>query len=301
MARFTRRDFLKTAGLTAAAVAIPGCSYFLTDKSGGKRQQPNILFIAIDDLNDWTSCLGGKLEVKTPNIDRLAKRGILFTNAHCSVPACNPSRVSVLTGIAPATSGILDNGQHWRQSPVLKNAITIPEHFRANGYRVVGGGKIFHCLSWTRTGGGTDENDFSVWDQYYPSKIKSMPDSVWPAGAKIDQNDTVTWEPFVKGGKEQHPPYYFDWGTTEYSDDQMADFRVVNWAVSELKKKHKNPFFLAAGIFRPHIPWFVPKEYYDMYPLDRIQLTIVRENDLDDCPPIVKLLQKGLAEMDCGK
>jgi arylsulfatase A-like enzyme len=288
MARLTRRNFLKTAGLTAAAATIPGCSYFLPDKSGERRQQPNILFIAIDDLNDWTGCLGGNLHAKTLNIDRLAKQGTLFTNAHCSAPACNPSRTSVLTGIAPAASGIPDNGHHWRLSPGFKDAVTIPEHFRANGYYVSGGGKIFHCLSWSRTGEGADQNDFSIWDKYFPSKQRSMPDSVWPAGAKIDQNDTVTWQPLANGPKEQRPPYYFDWGQMDYPDSQMPDYKVASWAIGELKKNHKKPFFLAAGFSAPHIPWFVPKEYYDMYPLGQIQLPPVMENDLDDCSPVGK-------------
>jgi arylsulfatase A-like enzyme len=288
MKNISRRYFLKAAGLTAAAVTIPGCSYFLPDKSGERRQQPNILFIAIDDLNDWTGCLGGNLQAKTPNIDRLAKSGVLFTNAHCSAPACSPSRTSVLTGIAPATSGILDNGHHWRLSPGFKDAVTIPEHFRANGYYVSGGGKIFHCLSWSRTGEGADQNDFSIWDQYFPSGTKSIPDFTWSADAKIDQDDTVSWPPLANGPKEQRPPYYFDWAQMDYPDSQMPDYKVASWAISELKKNHKKPFFLAAGFSAPHIPWFVPKEYYDMYPLDQIQLPPVMENDLDDCPPVGK-------------
>jgi arylsulfatase A-like enzyme len=285
MAKLTRRDFLKTAGLTAAAATIPGCSYFNFGAPSEKGRQPNILFIAVDDLNDWTGCLGGNLQAITPNIDRLARQGVLFTNAHCSAPTCNPSRVSVLTGIAPATFGKLDGSRHWRQSPILAGATTIPEHFRANGYRVAGGGKIFDCLSWTRIGQGKDQNDFTIWDEYFPSRARSMPETVWPAGAKIGQNETVSWEVIVKGEKEQRPPYVFDWGQTEYPDDQMADFKVINWAIGELKKKHKNPFFLAAGIFRPHIPWFVPGQYYDMHPLDRIELPAIKENDLDDCSP----------------
>jgi arylsulfatase A-like enzyme len=288
MKKLTRRTFLKTVGLTTAAISIPGCSRFLTTVESRSSRQPNILFIVIDDVGDQITCLGGKPEAKTPNIDSIAKRGILFTNAHCSVPDCNFSRVSVLTGIGPAAFGVLDSSQNWRQSPVLKDAVTIPEHFRANGYRVIGGGKIFNCLTWTRTGEGTDQNDFSIWDQYFPSKTKSIPDSVWPAGTKIDPNDTAIWQPQANGDKEQRPPYYFDWAPMDYPDDQMADYKVVSWAISELKKNHKNPFFLAAGISAPHIPWFVPKEYFDMYSLDQIQLPIIKENDLDDCPPAAK-------------
>ena len=82
-----------------------------------KEPSPNVLFIAVDDLNDWVNCMGGRKGVHTPNLDRLAARGTLFTNAHCSAPACNPSRVAVMTGVAPASSGVYNNGQDWRRSP----------------------------------------------------------------------------------------------------------------------------------------------------------------------------------------
>ena len=99
----------------------------------------NVLFIAVDDLNDWVNCMGGREGVHTPNMDRLAKRGVLFTNAHCSAPSCNPSRVSIMTGVSPSTSGVYNNGQDWRSSPALATAVTLPEHLRANGYSAYGG------------------------------------------------------------------------------------------------------------------------------------------------------------------
>ncbi|SVB87029.1 uncharacterized protein METZ01_LOCUS239883, partial [marine metagenome] len=95
--------------------------------------RPNVLFIAVDDLNDWVNCMGGRKGVHTPNFDRLATRGTLFTNAHCAAPACNPSRVAVMTGVAPSSSGVYNNGQDWRRSPRLAEAVTLPEHFRASG------------------------------------------------------------------------------------------------------------------------------------------------------------------------
>jgi len=104
--------------------------------------KPNVLFIGVDDLNNWTGCLGGHPDVKTPNIDRLARRGVLFANAHSSAPLCNPSRTSLITGILPSTSGIYTNKEPWR--PVLPNAVTLPQYFIAQGYRVAGSGKIEH-------------------------------------------------------------------------------------------------------------------------------------------------------------
>ena len=95
------------------------------------KERPNVLFIAVDDLNDWVGCLGGHPQVRTPNIDRLARRGVLFSNAHCQAPICNPSRVSLLTGVRPATSGVYELSQPHHLSPVLKDAVTLPAHFKA--------------------------------------------------------------------------------------------------------------------------------------------------------------------------
>lgn len=113
------------------------------DIDAAEAKQPNVLFIAVDDLNDWISCLGGHPDCKTPNIDRLASRGVLFTNAHCAAPACNPSRAALMTGVRPSSSGVYLNSQPWR--PVMPDAVTLPQHFRNNGYEAIGSGKI---LSW---------------------------------------------------------------------------------------------------------------------------------------------------------
>ena len=117
-----RRTFLRLATAGVATTLVPT---FATAGQAGAGNRPNVLFIAIDDLNDWIGCLGGHPDAKTPNLDRLASRGVLFTNAHCSAPACNPSRASLMTGILPSTSGVYHNPHPWRKSPVLKNAVLI--------------------------------------------------------------------------------------------------------------------------------------------------------------------------------
>ena len=122
--------------LSLAALFVP------SRPTSAAEARPNILFIAVDDLNNWTGCLGGHPGVKTPHIDRLAARGLLFTHAYCAAPACNPSRAALLTGVRPSTSGVYHNDQDWR--PPLKDATTLTQHFMANGYHAVGGGKIFH-------------------------------------------------------------------------------------------------------------------------------------------------------------
>ena len=107
-----RRHFLST--LAAAPLLAQG-----------SKPKQNVLFISIDDLNDWIGCLGGHPDAKTPNLDRLAARGVLFTNSHCNAPLCNPSRASIMTGLRPSTTGIYDNGQPMRKSPVIAKATTV--------------------------------------------------------------------------------------------------------------------------------------------------------------------------------
>lgn len=126
--------------IPAALVVLMGMAVaFSADASDRKL---NVLFIAVDDLNDWTGFLGGYPGLKTPNLDRLAGRGTFFSRAYCSAPACNPSRASLLCGVRPSTSGVYHNRNPWRQQ--LPDEVTLPQHFMANGYKVWGGGKIFH-------------------------------------------------------------------------------------------------------------------------------------------------------------
>lgn len=263
----SRRDFIRTAAVGAAGMAMP--SRLLPQ---AETRRPNVLFISVDDMNYWTNCLGNyRGKIHTPNLDRLAAKGVLFANAHCAAPSCNPSRTSLMTGIRPSTSGVYNNTHNWRDSPVLKNAVTIPAHFRDNGYDTRGGGKIFHALSWVRTSYGLDQNDFGAWDEYFPSKTRSMPETWWPKGAVEDAVGTVTWNPVYTGNAGARPPYYFDWQAIPDADEsRLGDHKVVDWAIGELKKQHDKPFFLGVGLYKPHIPWFVPKKYFDLYPLDEI-------------------------------
>ena len=245
---------------------------------------PNVLFIAVDDLNDWVNCMGGRREVHTPNLDRLAKRGMLFTNAHCAAPACNPSRVAIMTGVAPSSSGVYNNGQDWRKSPRLTDAVTIPEHFRKGGYTAFGGGKIFHCLSWISGGYGKQQNEAKLWDHYWPSADSPMPDPQWPKAtqAKRGTNGYLYSKPIAIG---KRPPHFFDWAPDDQPESQTADHQVVDWAAGELARKHSKPFFLAVGFFRPHIPWYAPEKYFDLYPEDKVFLPKILKDDLQDVPP----------------
>jgi len=251
------------------------------------RERPNVLFIAIDDMNDWVHCLDGRKGVETPHLDQLVKEGVLFSNAHCSAPACCPSRASLMTGVRPSTSGVYANSDVWRNAPALDTAQTIPEYFRQIGYTTKGGGKIFHALSWIRTAYGIDQNDPSIWDEYFPSKERSLPESIWPESARKDSNGTVFWEPMAGGKTEHRPAWFFDYGPLG-QEEQMADYKVVDWALKELHKEHKKPLFLAVGLFRPHIPWFVPQKYFDRYPLEEVTLPKIRKDDLEDVSPVTE-------------
>ena len=167
--------------------------------------RPNILFIAVDDLNDWVGHLGGHPQSKTPNIDRLATRGVSFTMAYCNAPLCNPSRVSLFTGVLPSHSGVYGNGERMRDK--IPDTVTLMQHLRkAGGYSVRGGGKTFH---------GSGPYDPDSWD-YYHTPRRSR-----PIGKRDDGLPKGAWAP---------------WGPLDVEDSEMFDVKNVNWAISELEK-----------------------------------------------------------------
>jgi arylsulfatase A-like enzyme len=227
--------------------------------------KPNVLFIAVDDLNDWIGCLGGHPQTLTPNIDRLAKSGVLFTNAHCAAPACNPSRTAVMTGRSPHRSGLYANGQKMRQ--VLPEAELLPRYFTKHGYWSAGSGKILHYFI-----------DAASWDEYFPSKQNEnpFPRTLYPKKRPVS---------LPRGGPWQYVET--DWAALDATDEEFGgDWLVSKWIGEQLAKQHDKPFFLACGIYRPHEPWFVPKKYFEKFPLDNIQLPPgYKEEDLGDLPP----------------
>jgi arylsulfatase A-like enzyme len=250
-------------------ITILACSGTLAAKPSVEAPL-NVIFIAVDDLNTSPVLFEGELQVETPNIDRLARKGVRFTNAHCAAPACNPSRASVISGIAPFTSGVYLNRQDWRENVMLKDWETLPQHFQKNGYKTLGGGKIYHAHSLNKDAfaGFLDPR---YWDAYYPSKEQQMPIELAP-------------EQFPVNGNEKFYNGYFDWDAMDIEDDEMADAKVVRWAEEQLSQAHDKPLFLAVGIYRPHVPWWTPAKYFDIHPIDEIVLPEVLENDLDDVP-----------------
>jgi arylsulfatase A-like enzyme len=227
--------------------------------------KPNILFIAIDDLRDWVRYLGYE-QVKTPNLDRLAARGVTFTHAYCASPVCNPSRTALMSGQRSSTTGVYSNGIDWRQHVTVP---TLNEHFRANGYYVCGAGKIYH-------GGYPRDAD---WDEYFHPREGDADDVENPAKGKKAKKAKITSDATSDGvGGIRFKPL-------NVNDEDMVDYASVSYALKQLNRSHDKPLFLACGLHKPHMGWDVPKKYYDMYPLDKIQLPKVLETDLDDIPP----------------
>jgi arylsulfatase A-like enzyme len=238
-------------GLALAVAFLAPLRKVTADNSPGRSGKPNVLFIAVDDLNHWVHYLGRNEQAKTPHLDRLAKRGLRFTHAYCAAPVCNPSRAALMSGLLPSTSGVYDNGTDWRK--FISEKLPLTTHFRANGYWVGGAGKIYH-ESYRR-------------------------DSEWDAYLQKDGG-----EPQPKGGDTGVGGIRF--APLDCKDEDMKDYRIVTWAIEQLQKKHDKPFFLACGVHKPHMPWNVPQKYYDLYPLDQIKLPPVLDTDLDDIPPV---------------
>ena len=226
--------------------------------------KPNVLFIAVDDLNDWIGCMGGHPQARTPNLDRLAASGILFNNAHCAAPSCNPSRTAIFTGLSPHRSGIYRNNQKMREA--LPNTEILPKTFSRAGWWAGGSGKMLHYFIDARS-----------WDEYFPKKETEspFPRTLYPEKRPV----SIPREPWQY--------VETDWAALDSTDEEYGgDFLVTQWVGEKLGKKHDKPFFLACGIYRPHEPWFVPKKYFEPFPLDKIQLPPgYKADDLDDLPP----------------
>ena len=229
---------------------------------------PDVLFITIDDLNDWVGVLGGHPQAVTPNIDALAARGMLFTNAHVPSALCNPSRTAIFTGLAPSTTGVYGNSPDWRTVERLDGIPTIPRYFRDRGYRTLGAGKLFHAHTYS-VAGFSGYNDLSAWDAYYPSLDRQLPDEVRPLNRPANGNP-LSWN--------------IDWAGLVTEDSAMGDGQVVGWGQQQLVAAGDEPRFVAIGIYRPHPPWYVPQKYLDLYPLEDVELPRVLETDLDDVP-----------------
>ncbi len=240
---------------------------FACTNSKKEAKQPNVFFIAIDDMNDWTTLFDPSNPIKTPNLERLAKRGQFFTNAYCAVAACNPSRTAILTGLKPTTSGVYSNRQEWKK--LLPDVVTLPQYFNINGYTTRGGGKIFHHGKT-----GEDRADNPSFQEFFRLQLHANYPGTNYNGYREDQEGVgPLWRPA------------FDWGVHDV--EKQTDEYTVEY-VNRVMEEHpvNEPLFLAAGIFRPHLPFWAPPETFERYPLDETRQPPMPENDLDDVPPI---------------
>jgi len=237
--------------------------------------KPNVLFLCVDDWNDWVGCLGDG-SVHTPNMDRLAAMGTLFTNAHCAAPVCNPSRAAVMSGFRPSTTGVYENGSPL-QLALPKGHLTVPQYFRKHGYVSHGSGKIYHDQIGFNF--PKDWDHYFLWNETYRSWA-------WECGYSRPPDPQPDPRPFAKITSKTKRN--FDFAPLACEDSEMPDFKSTDYAVQFLKQEHDRPFFLAVGQFKPHLPWFAPKKYFDLYPIEDIQLPPVLEGDIDDLPPIAK-------------
>ncbi len=232
---------LPTLGLTLLLTVSVG--------NAADTKKPNVLFIAVDDLNDWVGFLDGNAQTITPNLDRLAARGVKFNRAYCAAPLCNPSRTALMTGLRPSTSGVYTNNNDWR--PTISEDLPLTTTFRKAGYDVVGSGKIYH-ESFARR---------SEWDDFLAN----------PGKDPVPTGDTGV------GGIKFAP--------LDCKDEDLREWKVINYGIEQLQKKREKPLLLTVGLFKPHMPWNVPRKYYDLHPLDKIVLPEAPPEDLADIPP----------------
>ena len=258
-------------------------------------ERPNVLFIAVDDLNDWVGCIEGHPQAKTPNLDRLAARGVLFTNAHCVAPACNPSRAAVFSGRMPQVTGVWSN-QSGMLGRVYPDARLLSTAFSQSGYLTLGTGKLLHS-------GGRDSFDdyFSVEQRWSPLTKKAVEytdEEVHTKGTdnprhvcKNSRGHTVIL-PLNRMPSDRKPDARagesFDWGPFDVPESDFGDAQITDWAIEKMKRTHDKPFFLGVGYYRPHLPLWAPQEYFDRFTNSPGRLPPIKEDDLDDLSPTAR-------------
>lgn len=245
----------------------------------GRGERPDVLLIMVDDLNGMIEPLGDPQAI-TPNMTELASRGMTFTNAYTIGPQCNVIRTASLFGVLPSSSGVYSNAQDWRQMEVFEDKPSLPRHFRESGYLSFGSGKIFHAHTFFANG-HPGFNDVLAWDDFWPALDWQLPDEIKPANVN------------------QLP---FNWGEVVSTFDATIDGMTTNYVIRRMEETNalNQSRFMGAGIYRPHAPWYNPTEFFDLYPLESVQLPPYMENDLDDIDPAHHSTQRMLPIMEAG-
>ena len=261
-----RSTFTKAAGFLAA-IFFCGAGVEAGDDPAATPTPPrrDVLLIVSDDLNTALGCYGHPL-VKSPQIDRLASRGVRFDRAYCQFPLCNPSRTSFLTGLRPNTTGVVDNQLRFRDR--VPEAVTLPQLFRKNGYVAARIGKLYHYN--VPKGIGTDGlDDPASWDEVGNPKGRDV----------ADESDIATIKPGTGFGAT------LSWLAAEGTDGMQTDGMTADAAVRFLERHQEGPFFLAVGFFRPHTPYVAPRSYFKLYPTEQLTPLSDPEDERKDIPP----------------
>jgi len=241
---------------------ILGLFFVAIQTLNAQEKQPNILFIAIDDMNDWTGFLGGHPDAKTPNLDKIADMGINFTNAHVPAPGCSPSRNAILYGIEPFNSGLYPFYDHGIHKQLMNTYTSLPRLLKENGYQTFGAGKIHHG----------NLKDPREWTEYHdPKAIKK---------------EFRPGEGYIKGKDAK-----YSFRPTLNPDKEHKDHQFASFGIEKLQQKHDKPFFLAVGIVKPHLPFDAPARFFDQLPKN-ITIDNYKKDDLNDIPQAGKKLVK---------
>ncbi|PHQ32124.1 sulfatase-like hydrolase/transferase [Rhodopirellula bahusiensis] len=226
-----------------------------------KTNRPNVLFITVDDLNDWVGCLGGNPDAQTPNLDRFAQQSVLFNNAHCQVALCYASRASFMTGMYASKTGIYNNSSKSAHD-AYHRAKQMPVWFGDSGYRTMCMGKIYH----------NDHGKKAYWDEIGPKTLRWGPEP--PNGRQFAKR-------FGKDAQDS-----LAWAALDIEVGGMPDEQIAAWGIEKLDQEYDQPFFLSLGFYKPHTPMTAPKRYFDQFDRDSLTLPKVLKNDLDDVPEI---------------
>ncbi|OUT56170.1 MAG: iduronate sulfatase [Rhodopirellula sp. TMED11] len=241
--------------------------------------RPNVLFLAVDDMNDFVGCLPSRPNAITPNINRLAARGVCFTNAHTAGVFCAPSRAAIFSGQYASTTGCYTTPNYFVHHPKIESLQT---SFSKAGYTTLGAGKLFH-----HPAGAIDQRD---WTTFF-LRNQFQRDGGW--ALESWSSDTPVPQPFPNSvynkGKQITGGLFLEWGAIPNDrEEELADTIRANWAVEQLSRKHDKPFFLACGFYAPHYPNYCPQKYFDMYSRDGIETPAFKEDDLADLPDKVR-------------
>lgn len=253
-------------------------AFFLFGLSSAIADQPNVIFFAVDDMCDWVGPLGHDQAV-TPNIDALARRGVVFSNAHCPGTFCAPSRSAIFTGQYASTTGCYTTEVYFHDHPELR---PLQVSFQKGGYSTFGAGKLFH-----HPAGYIDQRG---WNEFFV-RSEQQKQQGWPLDSWSDGTPIPQPYPNSAYNKDRKPAnrFFLEWGKVpNENEEEMADTIRVNWACDIVKQKHDKPFFLAVGLYAPHFPNYAPEKYFDLYDADKIKPPPYKEDDLDDLPPKIR-------------